>query len=438
MAIHRQWGIVVQLAGSTGGMQEVLVQLSEGEEQGQALAWHDLSSLPPLMLQDRVLLNTTAVRLGLGTGGYHFVLAVWPAHALDEFDAVMRVASMPGPGHVMKLRYTAVQRAVLAAEEADSPHHEALREAGSLEGMPVLIGELHSMLPVAAAWLQHVQTVGSAEHERSRVTREGATCKDQLKADRAAGDEHAKKALPCHAEGLYKGAESSALPLRLIYVMSDGGALPLGISRHVARLRELGWLHGSVTFGHAYGGELEAVNKYTALLAARHALGAELILAAMGPGMAGTGTVYGFSGMEAAELINAVHALGGVPVLVPRIGFADARERHRGISAHTLAVLGPAALARAVVPLPLLEGSEALCMLQAQAAEAGLGLRHDVRWLKPPDMGDIEQALSAYGKPITTMGRDLHEEPAFFQAVCTAVSLVVDRYLTRRARPRDE
>ncbi|WP_159882254.1 DUF3866 family protein [Paenibacillus puerhi] len=417
MGIHWDWGIVLEAGEIQGSLQRVLVQLMDAAYAlGPAYAMHDLTCFPQLAPKDYVLLNTTAVRLRLGTGGLHFVQAVLPGgRPLEQVSAGhealnTKPAENPAPspaesvrkyhdasphdsGHIMKLRYTAAQRAVLAVEEPSSPHHGTMLEAASLAGTPVLIGELHSMLPAAAAWLRHLQQHGNKPEQA---------------------------------------------PVRLVYVMSDGGALPLDISSHAARLRELGWLEGTVTYGHAYGGDLEAVNKYTALLAARHVLGAGMIIAAMGPGIVGTGTPYGFSGMETAELINAVHALGGVPVVLPRVGFADARTRHRGLSAHTLTALGPAALARAVLPLPLLADEAQRHMLRGQAEQAALAQRHEVRWLPPPSAGEIGQALAAYGRPITTMNRGLAEEPAFFQAVCTAAGYAFDNYLALRARPSEE
>src|SRR5881628_514067 len=46
---------------------------------------------------DRVVLNTTAVSLGLGTGGAHFVVAV---------EGSTGGGIEPGSGRTMKLRYT--------------------------------------------------------------------------------------------------------------------------------------------------------------------------------------------------------------------------------------------------------------------------------------------------------------------------------------------
>ena len=79
---------------------------------------------------------------------------------------------------------------------------------------------------------------------------------------------------------------------------------------------------------------------HTGLLAARHVLGADLAVVAQGPGNLGTGTRWGFSGVAAGEAVNAVAALGGRPVASLRVSGADPRERHRGISHHSLTAYG--------------------------------------------------------------------------------------------------
>ena len=101
-----------------------------------AIAYPDL--VGPVTAGDEVLLNTTAVELGLGTGGVHFVVAVLGAVAAD--DVV--------PGRVMKLRYTPSQTAVSSVEET---HRGQLEASPGLEGVPVVCAPLHSMIaPVAA------------------------------------------------------------------------------------------------------------------------------------------------------------------------------------------------------------------------------------------------------------------------------------------------
>ncbi|WP_019532772.1 DUF3866 family protein [Paenibacillus ginsengihumi] len=467
MGIRFQEGVVTQASAvPESGRREALQQVMVDTGSGQlSPALHDTELLPPLRPGDRVLLNTTAGALGLGTGGVHFVHAVLSRQADDkvatanvttpvtpaapeaetavapespetpvtsktsetavalemletpvmlemsEISGTSETAESPAipqtpespetsetpvapansapaatgepisapsvaprqEGHIIKLRYTSLQRAVLAAEEEASPHRRLFAEPGTLEGMPVLIGELHSMLPIAAAWIRATE-----------LRRRG----------RAGG-------------------------CRIAYVMSDAGALPLAFSRHVRQLSAMGWIAGSVTYGHAYGGDLEAVNKFTALLAARRALKADIAIAAMGPGIVGTGTALGYSGIETGELINAARALGGRPVYIPRVSFADPRERHRGLSHHSLTALTVSAREPALVPLPLL-GREQTRRLSRQAAVCRLPERHDVRWVQAARAEDIGQALALYPEPVTTMGRGLAEDYAFFAAVCAA------------------
>src|SRR5690606_37660817 len=101
-------------------------------------AYHDVSVHEPLAPGDQVLLNTTAVRLRLGTGGYHFVHAVLE-RANSEADS-KPTSAVSSPGHLMKLKYTSLQRTVLAAEEESSPHHAVFLRHQSIDDVPVLIG----------------------------------------------------------------------------------------------------------------------------------------------------------------------------------------------------------------------------------------------------------------------------------------------------------
>ena len=144
---------------------------------------------------------------------------------------------------------------------------------------------------------------------------------------------------------------------RAVYVMTDGGALPAWFSRSAATLREQGWLAATVSVGQAFGGDLEAVTLHTGLLAARHVLGADLVVVAQGPGNLGTGTRWGFSGVAAGEAVNAAAVLGGRPVASLRVSGADPRGRHAGVSHHSLTAYGRVALAPADVVVPDLAGA---------------------------------------------------------------------------------
>jgi hypothetical protein len=315
----------------------------------RALAYPELTGRPEP--GDRVLLNTGALELGLGTGGYALVVALPDRLPPDP----------GGPGHLVKARYTPLQATVLGADEQGSPHHDVLRDADDLGGMPAVIADLHSALPAVLA-----------------------------------------------------GARADRGPLRAAYVMLDGGALPAWFSRTAAALREAGWLAGTVTVGQAFGGDLEAVTVHTGLLAARHVLGAELVVVAQGPGNLGTGTRWGFSGVAAGEAVNAVAVLGGRPVASLRISDADPRERHQGISHHSMTSYGRVALARADVVLPDLPGDLG-DRIRVQARP--LAARHA---LVRVGLAGLAGALRECPVPLSTMGRGLDQDQAYFLAAAAA------------------
>jgi len=299
----------------------------------------------------QVLLNTTAQTLGLGTGGYHYIIA--NLHGDDQ-------ELQPG-GHIMKLRYTPMQMKVLSVEEEDSPHHSEMVKADSLDGIPVLVGTLHSMLAPLCIYLRD-------------------------------------------------------LGLKVVYVMTDGAALPIAFSHNVDWLKREGWLSATVTAGHAFGGDLEAVNVYSGLLAARRVAAADVIIVAMGPGIVGTGTRWGFSGIEQGEILNAADTLGGRAMAVPRISFADARTRHRGISHHTLTVLSRVCRVSALLPLPQLD-TEQMYLLCEQLVREKIADRYQ---LCLEDGRDDLQLLKECGLKITTMGRGVEEEKEYFLTLAAA------------------
>ena len=361
MRVRREWPGAVEL--------EVTVSAAAGPADGdvpgpapehapeqapelvRALAYPALTGRPGP--GDRVLLNTTALDLRLGTGGYALVAAMPDRLPPDR----------SGPGHLVKARYTPLQAIVLGADEQGSPYHETLRDAADVAGMPVVVADLHSALaPVLA--------------------------------------------------GLYQATEPGGL--RVVYVMTDGGALPAWFSRTSATLREAGWLAGTVTVGQAFGGDLEAVTLHTGLLAARHVLGADVAVVAQGPGNLGTGTRWGFSGIAAGEAVNAVAALGGRPVAALRVSEADPRERHRGVSHHSLTSYGRVALARAAVVVPELPGEFGTQI--ARQAEP-LGARHTL--VRVPVAG-LDEALVRCPAPLSTMGRGLAEDRAYFLTAAAA------------------
>ncbi|NLO89672.1 MAG: DUF3866 family protein [Clostridia bacterium] len=367
--IHRKIGKVKAVASSQGDLTEISVDIA-----GKIYPAINFDSLTGRVKEgDDVLLNTTAVDLNLGSGGYHFVMANLTEPAgVEEND---------NPGHIMKLRYTPFQVKVLAAEEQDSPHHGSLKKEDSLAGTPVVCCTLHSMLPPAAA-----------------------------------------------------AVKTLAPNLRIVYVMTDGAALPIQFSRLVQILKERGLIQGTVTTGHSFGGDLEAVNVYSGLLAAKKVLHADIIIVSMGPGIVGTGTTFGFTGMEQADIINATAVLEGIPVAVPRISFADNRERHYGLSHHSRTVLGKASFAEAIVALPIMDEKKTKKII-SQMKEGGITEKHNIA---VEDGNPGLELLKELDIKVTTMGRTIAEDKEFFLAPSAAGSIAAKILLDEKIKFLDQ
>ncbi len=331
----------------------------------KALAYPDL--IGPIAARQRVLLNVSALAKGLGTGGYALVVA--PADTLPPDPA-------RGPGHLVKARYTPLQAMVLGVDDQESEHHERLRDADDLGGLPVVVADLHSALPAIVA---------------------GAR---------------------------YAAARAGRPAPRVAYVMTDGGALPAWFSRTVAGLRDAGWIASCVTVGQAFGGDLEAVSVHSGLLAAREVVGADLAVVVQGPGNLGTGTRWGFSGIAAGEAVNAAGVLAGRPIASLRVSGGDPRERHLGVSHHSLTAYGRVALLPADVVVPVFDADDAeLAALghRVHAQAAALVEPHGRHRLVQVAAGtDLRSALAGAPVRLSTMGRGLEQDPAAFLAAAAA------------------
>ncbi|MHB9003533.1 MAG: DUF3866 family protein [Coriobacteriia bacterium] len=349
------WGMVTAITGSDVDIQHLDVALDD-RSTGRAVSFPGLAGT--CEVADRVLLNTTAVDLGLGTGGLHFVVArgrVTAGVALDQ----------PSGGHIMKLRYSPLQFDVMSVEEQGAAHHDVMKNAVSLNGMPVACCGLHSQVPLVAAAVKHADP-----------------------------------------------------NLKIAYVMTDGAALPFALSDSGRAARKAGLIDGVVTGGQAFGGDLEAVNTHSALLAARHVMRADVAVLGIGPGVVGTATPFGHGGIAQGEALNAAGALGGVPVAVLRISFADARSRHHGVSHHSLSALANIALAPSVVPVPALP-DEYADVIDEALERAGVWGRHTRYAMKA---GSVP-APPMRGLEIKTMGRGSDLDPAFFASAFAAGEL---------------
>ncbi len=186
----------------------------------------------------------------------------------------------------------------------------------------------------------------------------------------------------------------------------------MAFSELVPKLKEAGLIDATITVGQAFGGDYEAVNVYTGLLAARAVAGADLAIVAQGPGNVGTGTEWGFGAIAQGDQLNAVGVLGGMPVAALRISFADPRPRHHGVSRQSLIALGKVTLVEAVVTVPQMD-PEKLELVRRQLDDEGITERHEVLLVR----GEIGvTTLAERAVSVTTMGRTVEQDPEFFLA----------------------
>lgn len=346
--VHWRNGRVVSVIRIDRDVSRCQVQMNDGLR--TAMAYVRLTG--PVNEGDEVIVNASAIDLGLGTGGLDFV----------AWNLTSGAPRQELHGHIMKLRYTPWQICCGAAEADDGTLHRQLAGASSIDGMPVIVCGLHSQIaPIAAALADIVPDPRTA------------------------------------------------------YIMTDAGALPAWFSCLSRDLRQRGLLSTIITCGHAFGGDIETVNVFSGLLAA-HATGHTVAITAPGPGHAGTGTRFGFSGIEQGQIIDAVNTLGGVAVGVLRISFSDPRPRHLGVSHHSLTALGLVAQTSAHVAVPILR-RERLAHITRQL-DIAPGMKRHRRWLV--DGAPALAALRERGIDVTTMGRDVANDEDFFLAAGAA------------------
>jgi len=227
-------------------------------------------------LGDSIILNTTGISLGLGTGGMAFAVAVLTAGG-DVRSGDAQVAN----DHIVKARYTSDQTAIVPIEMHAYYAEDVLPET------PVVVCMLHSQLPAV-----------------------------------------------CAAIRMYNPE------LRIAYIATDGGALHARFSQTLRALRDARWLCGSITAGQAMGGDFEAVTVASALCGAVTVLKADIVVICQLPGNAGTGTTFGHSGLEQGMWLDIAQRLGGRSIATLRASRSDPRPRHKGTSHHSRTVLG--------------------------------------------------------------------------------------------------
>jgi Protein of unknown function (DUF3866) len=312
-------------------------------------AWADVALLGEMREGDEVVVNVAALDLELGSGGFD-VVHVNLTRGLDS--------SGSDDEHVMKLNYTSLQHAAAPVElpvRLSPPSGTKSAPEPGGQSMLVLVLPLHGHL-APAAW----------------------------------------------------AAVQAAPGLQVGYVQTAGGALPGSLSRDVVHLRERGLLCGHITAAPSYGGEHEALSVAGALDAAASGLGWDAALVGPGPGIIGSETRLGHGGIAALDSAHAALALGLPTLLSPRLSATDPRERHRGVSHHTLTVME---LLLGGVEVPLPEGNPEVASRLATAA----GSRHRLHEA-PVDL----EGYAASGLPARTMGRGIEEDALFFAAPLAA------------------
>jgi 3-dehydroquinate dehydratase len=243
----------------------------------------------------------------------------------------------PEPGaHVMTLPYSPVQQAVHFVEEEGEL-------AATLGGMPVVCCSLHSQVAPAVA-------------------------------------------------GVGKG-------VRVAYVQLPGGALPVSLSDSLRALKERALVEVAVAAGACFDGDAQAVSVSSAL-AWVAAEGFDVAVCGVGPGIVGTGSSLGHGGVAAADAANVVSALSGSPVLTVRVSQGDSRERHRGVSHHTRAVVG------------LVLGDVVVAWPAGLEAPSWLSTRREV------DVTGWQDACE--GLILDHMGRGPDDDPWFFASAFAA------------------
>jgi len=353
--ISKRVGIVDSIVDQSETLDDIRVSIN-GDIQR---AYNYSKMTGKINVGDEVVLNTTAVELSLGTGGYHFVIA-----NLNNTES-----NLTEGGHIMKLRYTPFQVKVDSVEEQDSIHHDKIENFKSLDNMPVVVGTLHSML-----------TPFVASYKKNNPNK------------------------------------------KLAYIMTDGAALPIYLSKNVDILKSKGLIDDTITIGNAFGGDYECINIYTALITAKEILNADCVFISMGPGIAGTGTKYGFTGIEQGPILDAIKKLGGNPIAIPRISFADKRDRHVGISHHSITVFKDIVNVDVNIPITNYE-DEKLNVIKSQIKENKLEDKHNTAFI---DNKNTKADLDYFGLKVRSMGRNYEQDKEFFEAASTAAYYLME------------
>ena len=237
-------------------------------------------------------------------------------------------------------------------------------------GFDVLYANLTRGLELAAEEGAHVMVLPYTQLQHARVHAE--------EAGKSADTVDGMPVVCCSLHSQVAPVCAALEGVRVAYVQLAGGALPVSLSDTVRTLQERGLLGATAAVAPCFDADVQCVSPASALLWARAKH--DVALCSVGPGIVGTGTRFGHGGLAAADAANAALSLGGSPVVAQRVSAADERDRHRGRSHHTEAVL-------------------ALVRGEVVVAEPSDGWRE-----------------ACAGLPLSHMGRGPDEDPVFFAA----------------------
>lgn len=352
-----QEGIVREIIKSQTDYQEIRVKVDE--KLRKAINYPLFTGI--CSIGDKVTINTTAIELSLGTGGFDFVMF---NYSNKDKELIY------DKGHIMKLRYTPYQFKTLSVEEQESPYHEQIKEFSNLFNLPIVVGTLHSQVSIFFEAYKYFN----------------------------------------------KGDKKIT-----VYIMTDAASLPIQLSNSIRTLKSNSIIDYTITIGNAFGGDYESVNIYSALAFAKQVLFADVIMICMGPGIVGTGTKYGFTGIEQGYILDAITNLGGKAIALPRISFSDSRERHKGLSHHSITILNNIVHSSCIVPFNVVDKND-LEYLKEQFRVNHLYEKHKLINMDNNNYKSIIENLLV--KP-SSMGRAYKDEPYLFDACIAAADYIL-------------
>jgi hypothetical protein len=296
---------------------------------------------------EKVILNFTATKLKLGTGGYDFVVGILRDEQEPFEDEIL--------SHLIKLNYTPYQFSTTVVEETEA-YHQA-----------VIQFDKHKMIKSAVA----VLTIHS------------------------------------HLLPFLLGLKKEFHNVRSVVVLDDSTCLPAFLSSLLNYIFNQDLVFASITTGHAFGGTYEALNIPSALIFASFSLEADVIVCAPGFGLKGTGSKFGHTAVRSCEALFYAESLGATPYLVPRISFAEKRERHHGLSHHTVEIMQIKKDGFKFL-LPQLNYPDLDAIFEKLPPFNGQILSF------PFATEDAIQDLSKHREKLVSMGRSLNDDPYFF------------------------